>query len=52
MFRDRVLVDDMARLSDNQLVESMAKGDPEREKAARLLLGSNGFPDAVDETRH
>jgi hypothetical protein len=61
MFRDRVLVNDMARLSDDQLIEAIAKGDPERERAARLLLGAgsfdavgDGFPDAVDEieTRH
>jgi Terminase small subunit len=52
MFRDRVLVDDMARLTDDQLIDTLAKGDPEREKAARLLLGpGEGFPEA-DETRH
>ncbi len=53
MFRDRVLVDDMARLSDDQLIGALAKGDPERERAARMLLGAgDGFPDTLDETRH
>ena len=52
LFKDRLLVTDTARLSDNQLIEAMAHGDPERERAARLLLGaSEGFPEA-DETRH
>ncbi len=38
LFRDRVLISDTARLSDDQLVESMAQGDPERERAARRCL--------------
>jgi len=57
MFRDRVLVDDMARLTDDQLIDALANGDPERERAARLLLGpasfnatEDGFPETGDET--
>ncbi len=54
LFRDRVLISDTARLSDDQLVESMAQGDPERERAARLLLGAgDGFPEPEDaDTQH
>ena len=54
LFRDRVLISDTARLSDDQLVESMAQGDPERERAARLLLGAgDGFPEPEDaDTKH
>ncbi len=34
LFRDRVLISDTARLSDDQLVESMAQGDPKRDRAS------------------
>jgi len=59
MFRDRVLVDDMARLTDDQLIDALAKGDPQREQAARVLLGPASFDvdgegslDPTEKTRH
>ncbi len=52
LFKDRLLVTDTARLSDDQLIEALGQGDPERERAAQVLLGQrDGFPEA-DEPLH
>ncbi len=52
LFKDRLLVTDTARLSDDQLIEALAQGNPERERAAQVLLGQpDGFPEA-DEPLH
>ncbi len=53
MLRDRIVLSAESQLSDEQLIERLAGGDPERLAAARLLLGvAEGFPDTFDETRH
>ncbi len=53
MLRDRIVLSAESQLSDEQLTERLAGGDPERLAAARLLLGvAEGFPETFDETRH
>jgi hypothetical protein len=40
-------------LSDQELLERLSGGDPERLAAAKVLLGAGeGFPDTFDGTRH
>jgi hypothetical protein len=51
--RDRLVLTVESSLSDKELIERLAGGDPERLAAARVLLGAaEGFPDTFDETRH
>ena len=50
MFADRVIVNEIQQLSDEELVKSIAGGDPRREALARELLAPDSFDDA--ETRH
>jgi hypothetical protein len=50
MFKDSVLVSDTAKMSDEELFQHAAGGDPEKAAVLRKLLGS---PDSFDEpTQH
>ena len=52
--QDRLVLTVESQLSDEQLLEKLSGGDPEKLAAARLLLGApSGFPENYDgETRH
>jgi hypothetical protein len=59
MLRDRLVLSAENLLTDEQLIERLSGGDPEKLAAARLLLGAaEGFPegpppeDHKSETRH
>ena len=51
--QQRLVLTVESSLSDEELIQRLSGGDPERERAARVLLGAGeGFPDTFDETRH
>ncbi len=59
MLRDRIVLSAESQLSDEQLIDRLSGGDPERLAAARVLLGAQegfpegGFPeDHESETKH
>lgn len=53
MLRDRIVLSAESQLSDDQLIERLSGGDPEKLAAAQLLLGAkDGFDVADEETLH
>jgi hypothetical protein len=54
LLRDRIVLSAESQLSDEQLLEKLSGGDPEKLAAARLLLGApDGFPENYEgETKH
>jgi hypothetical protein len=54
LLRDRIVLSAESQLTDEQLLERLSGGDPERLAAARVLLGAgDGFPENYEgETKH